>query len=251
MLAVLSPAKSLSFTPHNKALKHTQPLFKNDMKLLLEELQKLSLNEVQLMMKTSAQLSQLNHERYQTFNNKNTPRKEAILAFTGEAYRGLDAETLSNEALEKADQYLRILSGFYGVLRPLDLVKPYRLEMGIKLENIRGKNLYHFWQDRITDRLNLDLKKNGNTLINLASNEYFKAIDTKRIKGQIIQIDFLQEKGNELKNIAVYSKKARGMMVRFMIQEQAKKASDLQAFNADNYIFNPRLSGPEHYVFTR
>lgn len=251
MLAVISPAKSLDFKPHNKKLKPSFPLFEKDSKQLLERLQKISIEELQSLMKISPQLSLLNYERFQTFESEDTPQKESILAFTGEAYRGLDAQTLSTKELGRSEKYLRILSGFYGILRPLDLVKPYRLEMGIKLENSRGKNLYQFWQDKITDQLNNDLDSNGNTLINLASNEYFKAIDTKRINGNIINIDFLQEKGDQFKNIAVYSKKARGMMVRFMIQEQAKKASDLQAFNADNYMYNPKLSGPDHYVFTR
>lgn len=251
MLAVLSPAKSLNYKAHSKKLKQSMPLFTEDTKLLLDKLQELNVETIQKLMKISPQLSMLNYERFQTFESGDTPQKEAVLAFMGEAYRGIDAENLSTAELNRADQYLRILSGFYGLLRPLDLVKPYRLEMGTKLKNNRGKNLYEFWKDTITRQLNRELDKSDNLLINLASKEYFKAIDTKRINGRIIQVDFLQEKGDGFKNIAVYSKKARGMMVRFMIQEQARKASDLQAFNADNYIFNPKLSGPEHYIFTR
>ena len=251
MLAVISPAKSLDFKTHQKKVATSLPLFEEDSKLLLNQLQKLSVEQIASLMKISPQLSLLNYERFQTFESDSTPQKEAVLAFTGEAYRGLDAETLTEKELSRAEQYLRILSGFYGVLKPLDLVKPYRLEMGIKLQNERGENLYKFWKDKITNQLNRDLDLHGNILVNLASNEYFKAIDAKRINGQIIQVDFLQEKGDTFKNIAVYSKKARGMMVRFMIKEQAKKATDLQAFNSDNYIYNPNLSRPDHYVFTR
>lgn len=251
MLAILSPAKSLDFSPHNKDLKHTSPEFAEETYTLINKLQKLSISEIESLMKISTSLSTLNHSRYQTFFAKETPTKEAIMAFTGEAYRGLSANTLTNQQLNRSHSKLRILSGLYGTLRPLDSIKPYRLEMGTKLQNQRGNNLYKFWQHKVTDKLNNDLAETGNILINLASEEYSKVVDRTKINAKIIDVAFLQEKNDTYKNIAVYSKKARGMMVRFIIEENIKVAKHLHAFDADKYYFNTKLSTPTKYVFVR
>lgn len=251
MLAILSPAKSLDFSPHSKKLKQTTPLFTEDTDSLIQELQKITVDDMAKLMKISAALSHLNFERNQTFNNIDTPQKEALLAFTGEAYRGLSADTLTDQQLNRADKKLRILSGLYGILRPLDLIKPYRLEMGTQLQNVRGKNLYEFWKQKVTDQLNADLSENGKILVNVASNEYSKVIDRNKIDAKVIDIDFLQECDGTYKNISVYSKKARGMMVRFMIDETIKSAKNLQAFDMERYNFNVKLSTPNKYVFTR
>ena len=202
----------------------------------------------------SPKLSQLNFERFVNwqlpFNMENA--KQAILAFTGDVYTGIDASTLNETELQTAQTDLRILSGLYGVLKPLDLIQAYRLEMGKKLQTPKGKNLYEFWGDKITNEINKTLKeKEDKYLINLASNEYFKSVNKKEVKAEIITPVFKDLKNGQYKVISFFAKKARGLMTRFIIQNQITDPEYLKAFNSDGYVFNPHLSKNQELVFTR
>ena len=205
-------------------------------------------------MMISAALGQLNYECYQTWHQPCTPEnaKQAVLAFNGDVYQGLDAATLSEAQLTQLQSKLRILSGLYGVLKPLDLMQPYRLEMGTKLKYQRSTDLYAFWKKKITPKVKEALAESGsNVLINLASNEYFKSIDTKKLGAEIVTPEFKDLKNGKYKMISFFAKKARGLMTRFILENNIEKVEDLQAFDSEGYVFNPRLSKPGRPVFTR
>jgi cytoplasmic iron level regulating protein YaaA (DUF328/UPF0246 family) len=196
----------------------------------------------------------LNSNRYYAWNRPFTPKnsKQAILAFKGDVYTGLDAETMTTAELDFAQDHLRILSGLYGVLHPLDLMQPYRLEMGTQFKNPRGKNLYEFWGDKITQALNLDLKKQKDSiLINLASNEYFQSIHTKNLEARIITPVFKDEKNGIYKIISFYAKKARGMMSRYIIRNKLTNPEAIKKFDAAGYQFDAKSSNHDEWVFTR
>ena len=253
MISVISPAKSLDFETKPVTEKFTQPDFLKEAAAINSKLKKLKSNDLVKLMGISAKLATLNAERNQVwelpFTQENA--KQAILAFNGDVYEGLKATTFSDADFEFAQQHLRILSGLYGVLRPLDLIQAYRLEMGTKLGIERSKDLYHFWADKVTKQLNNEVKANGGVLINLASTEYLKAIDLKKFKGDIIFPEFKEGKDGEYKIISFFAKKARGMMSRFIIENRLEKAEDLKAFNSEGYHFNYHLSKDNHWVFTR
>jgi cytoplasmic iron level regulating protein YaaA (DUF328/UPF0246 family) len=217
---------------------------------LVENLKQKSVEDIQKLMKLSDKLSVLNYERYQEFSTDfNTHNsKAALFAFKGDVYTGLDADSFTNEDIQFATSCMRMLSGLYGVLRPLDLIQPYRLEMGTKLPVGKSKNLYEFWGNAISENLN---SIEQNYIINLASNEYFKAVNKKVLNAQIIDIDFKEYKNNTYKTIGIYAKKARGKMLRFLIQNRITLPQKLQQFNEDNYEFNQELSTEHHWVFTR
>jgi len=205
-------------------------------------------------MNISADLGNLNYERYQTWHLPFTPEnaKQAVLAFNGDVYTGLDAPALPEEKLKLAQQKLRILSGLYGVLKPLDLMQPYRLEMGTKFGVGRAKDLYAFWGNKITKNIQEAVNESGSKiLVNLASNEYYKSIDSKKLDAEIVTPAFKDMKNGEYKMISFFAKKARGLMTRFILEHNIDNAGDLQAFDADGYVFNPRLSKPRKPVFTR
>jgi len=205
-------------------------------------------------MHISDKLASLNHGRYQEFSSRYTDNnsKAAIYAFKGDVYIGLDAETLSKADLTFAEKHLRILSGLYGCLRPMDKMQPYRLEMGTALKNPRGKNLYDFWREPLTKDINKTLKKNGNDLIvNLASKEYFSALDKKGLKGELIDIGFKEYRDGKLKFISFNAKKARGMMARYIIQERITTKEGLKGFNADGYGYDEELSSDKEFLFVR
>jgi cytoplasmic iron level regulating protein YaaA (DUF328/UPF0246 family) len=214
----------------------------------------MSAKKLSNLMNISTDLGNLNYERYQTWHLPFTPEnaKQAVLAFNGDVYTGLDAPTLSEEKLILAQQKLRILSGLYGVLKPLDLMQPYRLEMGTKFGVGRAKDLYTFWSKKITPKVQEAIDESGSkVLINLASNEYYKSVDTKKLKAEMVTPAFKDMKNGEYKMISFFAKKARGLMSRFILENNIDNADDLQAFDYEGYHFNPRLSKPGNPVFTR
>lgn len=254
MLIVISPAKSLDFESQVKTDIHSEASFTKDAEQLIKILRKLKVDEIGDFMGISPKLAQLNFERFLQWNLPFTPdnAKQALLAFKGDVYTGIDAKSLSDTDFENAQSKLRILSGLYGVLKPMDLIQAYRLEMGKKLENRRGKNLYEFWGDKITKSINKDLKEYDHKhLINLASNEYYKSIKAKQINAEIVTPAFKDLKNGQYKMISFFAKKARGLMTRFIIQNGITNPEDLKAFDLDGYIYNPNLSKDNAPVFTR
>lgn len=254
MLIVISPAKSLDFETTPTTAIYTQPDMLDESEKLMTRLRKMKPKQLSELMSISAALGQLNYERYQTWQPPFTPEnaKQAVLAFNGDVYQGLDAVSLKEDQLMLLQNKLRILSGLYGVLRPLDLIQPYRLEMGTKLKYQRSADLYAFWKSKITPKVKEAIAESGsNVLINLASNEYFKSIDPKKLGAEIVTPEFKDLKNGEYKMISFFAKKARGLMTRFILENKVEKVEDLQAFDSEGYIFNPRLSKPEKPVFTR
>ena len=249
MLAVISPSKTQDFsTPDIQD--HTLTRQLNESEALVKILKQKTQNELSKLMSISDKLAKLNYDRFQNFS---TPfdfdnAKQALLAFKGDVYNGIDAPSLSKKDLIFAQDNLRMLSGLYGVVRPLDLIAPYRLEMGTKLENPKGKNLYEFWGDKISKVLNED---ESEVIINLASNEYFKGIDQKALNAKIINIAFKEFKGDKYKIIGIYAKRARGLMVQYMIKNRIQNPQELKAFNWEEYQFKEALSDAKTWVFTR
>jgi uncharacterized protein len=254
MLIVISPAKTLDFESKPTTSEFSIPGFLNESEKLIAKLRKMKPKKLSELIGISTDLANLNYERYQTWHLPFTPEnaKQAVLAFNGDVYTGLDAPALSEEKLKIAQQKLRILSGLYGVLKPLDLMQPYRLEMGTKFGTGRAKDLYAFWGNKITKNIQKAIEDSGSTiLVNLASHEYFKSIDVKKLDAEIVTPSFKEMKNGQYKIISFFAKKARGLMTRFILENDIDNAGDLQAFDAEGYVFNPRLSEPGHPVFTR
>lgn len=253
MLILISPAKTLDYDTPPTTQTHSLPGFLEHSSELISQLAELSVQEVADLMKLSDKLASLNVARFgdwrETFDFTNA--KQAVLAFKGDVYTGLDAETLTPEQLDYAQAHLRILSGLYGVLKPLDLMQPYRLEMGTKLVNRRGKDLYQFWGNILTVAINEELASHQGVLVNLASNEYFKAIKAKQIQGQIITPVFKDWKSGQYKIISFYAKKARGLMARYILENQIESPEQLQNFDSEGYCFSPSMSEGNTLVFTR
>ncbi len=254
MLIVISPAKTLDFETAPITKEFTQPAFLNESKILISDLKKLSPAEVSSLMKISDKLGTLNFLRFNDwktpFNLKNS--KQALLAFKGDVYTGIEAETFNNQDLKFAQKHLRILSGLYGVLRPLDLIQAYRLEMGTQFENKRGKDLYEFWGNKITEQINKDLgSSKSKYLINLASNEYFKSLQAEDINADIIVPVFKDYKNGKYKIISFYAKKARGLMSAYIIKNRIKDPEDIKAFDVDGYKFSKSESDAANWVFLR
>lgn len=252
MKIILSPAKSLDFESQLPTEQFTKSAFMKESKIINTAIKQKSPKELSELMEISDKLADLNWKRNKQwktpFNLKNA--RQAIYAFNGDVYTGLDAYTIPMEEVEELQKSLRILSGLYGLLKPLDLIQPYRLEMGIKLPILESKNLYEFWQQKLTAALNKELKK-GELFINLASNEYSHAIDFKSLKVPVITPEFKDYKDGKLKIISFFAKKARGMMVRYIIDTNAKTIDDLKGFNFEGYQFDANLSKENHLVFTR
>lgn len=255
MLALLSPSKTQDFSVAvPEGITPTQPALLDESKILVKQLQGYSESEIGKLMNISDKLAKLNADRYQDFTTPFTPKnaKPAVLAFKGDVYDGLDAKHLSPQELECAQHSLRMLSGLYGVLKPLDLMQAYRLEMGTKLENERGKNLYDFWDDRLTMLLNQHLKEEKtDTVINLASNEYFSAVNPKKLDGKLITVHFKDEKDGKLRVVGLFAKRARGMMARYIVKENAQSPEDLHGFSEAGYRFRSDLSTEHDFVFAR
>ncbi len=254
MLIVISPAKTLDYDTPAITSQYTQPDYLNDAQQLIARARKLSTDDIIQLMDVSENIAKLNVERFQQWTTPFTPKnaKQAVLAFKGDVYSGLEAETFSEADFQFAQDHLRILSGLYGLLRPLDLMQAYRLEMGRKLDTTRGNNLYQFWGETITQGINQQMTATSSKhLINLASNEYFKSVKSKLIDGEIITPEFKDYKNGSYKMMGVYAKKARGMLSRFIIQNQLNDPEEIKAFNQDGYSFNPELSKGNTWVFSR
>ena len=254
MIIIISPAKTLDFETPPITREYTQPAFLDDSAKLISGLKKLEPEQISQLMSISPKLGILNSNRYYAWNRPFTLKnsKQAMLAFKGDVYTGLDAGTMTTAELAFAQDHLRILSGLYGILHPLDLIQPYRLEMGTQFKNSRGKNLYEFWGDRITQTLNLDLKRQKDSiLINLASNEYFQSIHTQNLEARIITPVFKDEKNGVYKIISFFAKKARGMMSRYIIRNELTNPEAIKKFNVAGYQFDARSSNQDEWVFIR
>ena len=249
MLAVISPSKTQDFDATQFGA-FTQTRQIEQSQILVDFLKSKTQDDIANLMSISDKLSKLNFDRFQTFSTPFTTgnAKQALLAFKGDVYNGIDAPSLSSDDLEFAQDHLRMLSGLYGVIRPLDLIQPYRLEMGTKLKNDQGKNLYDFWGDKISSVLNED---ESEVIINLASNEYFKGIDKKSLNAKIINIAFKELKNDAYKIIGIYAKRARGLMVNYMIKNRLTKPESLKDFNVEGYQFRQDMSDELTWVFTR
>jgi len=254
MLVVISPAKTLDYETPASTTSFSIPDYLDESAELIDGLRQLSPPEVSELMGISAKLGDLNFGRYLNWQREFTQEnaKQSVLAFKGDVYTGLDAENLSEEQLQWAQGHLRILSGLYGLLRPLDLMQAYRLEMGTKFSNTRGKNLYEFWGNKITEGLNRELKKeNSQILINLASNEYFKSVKPSNLNAEIITPVFKDWKNNKYKIISFYAKKARGFMSRYIIEHKIEDPEKIKQFDVVGYVYNPAMSSAREWVFTR
>jgi cytoplasmic iron level regulating protein YaaA (DUF328/UPF0246 family) len=259
MLYLLSPAKSLDYASPIPKLTHTQPGFTPQASALIEILKNMSARDIGSLMNLSESLSALNLARYQAWKPKFTPKnsRQALLAFNGDVYEGLEAKTLTAQELTWAQEHVCILSGLYGVLRPLDLMQPYRLEMGTRLPNAQGTDLYKFWGSQIAEFLNarmdqqLKQSKAPAIVVNLASQEYFKAVDRKILKARVVECVFEDYKSGHYKVISFHAKRARGLMTRFAISNQAATPLDLTYFDREGYAFSKAASEPDRLVFRR
>ena len=252
MIAILSPAKKLDFETPAQTKKFTQLTNIDKSKLLIKELRKCDHSQISSLMKLSDALTDLNIKRYKSFK---TPfslnnAKQAMFAFKGDTYVGLDAQSMKSDDIKYAQNHLRILSGLYGLASPLDLIQPYRLEMGTKFACNGKKNLYDFWEETITEQLNSLLKKEK-TLVNLASKEYFSVVNFKKLDAEVITPIFKDKKNDNFKIISFFAKKARGMMARYIIDNKVENQKDLLKFNTDGYKYNKKLSTQFEPVFTR
>lgn len=252
MKIVLSPAKSLNFEQELPTTQHTSSSFLKESRQVHKVLKQQSPKNLSELMEISDKLADLNWKRNQAWKTPFTPEnaRPAVYAFDGDVYTGLDAYSIPVDKLELLQESLRILSGLYGYLKPLDLIQPYRLEMGTKLPIGESKNLYEFWKKNITNSLNKELKK-GELFINLASNEYFSAVDAKALKVPVITPEFKDYKDGKLKMISFFAKKARGLMVRYILDTNAQTLDDLKGFNYEGYQFDGNLSKGNSLVFTR
>jgi cytoplasmic iron level regulating protein YaaA (DUF328/UPF0246 family) len=254
MLFLLSPAKALDYDTPAGDVPHTQPLFVKQSVALIDILKEKSPQDIASLMDLSDALSALNVARYQAWSPKFTAKnsKQAVLAFNGDVYEGLDAKTLSAKDLAWAQEHVAILSGLYGVLRPLDWMQPYRLEMGTALANDQGNNLYKFWGTQIADYLNTRLGDAREPIVvNLASQEYFKSVDRKALKARVIDCVFEDYKGGKYKIISFLAKRARGLMTRYAVKHQVKTPKGLQGFNLEGYAYDASVSEPDRLVFRR
>lgn len=254
MLYVISPAKNLDYETKPATQKYTQPELMSDATELANVCKDLTPQDLSSLMHISDKLAGLNAARFTEWQPNFTPdnAKQAVLAFNGDVYTGLEAESFNDAEFDYAQKHLRILSGLYGVLKPLDLMQPYRLEMGTKLSNPRGDNLYHFWGDIVTNKINEQIDAvNAPYLINLASTEYFKSVKKKQLKAPLITPTFKDWKNGQYKMISFFAKKARGMMVQYLIKNQVETLEDLLKFDMAGYVYNSELSKPDAPCFTR
>jgi cytoplasmic iron level regulating protein YaaA (DUF328/UPF0246 family) len=256
MIIVLSPAKSLDYETPPHVKKHTIPDFVDDAAELIGGLRRLSPQQISTLMDISDPLAQLNFQRYAEWSTKfdTSNAKQAVLAFNGDVYEGLDAKTLSSADLDFAQKHVRVLSGLYGLLRPLDLLQPYRLEMKTRFANARGKDLYAFWGERITQALNAQLKKNAGAarvLVNCASGEYFKSVKPRLLDAPVITPVFEDWKGGRYKIISFHAKRARGLMARFAVENRLDVPEQLKGFDTEGYAFDAEASNDSTYVFRR
>jgi len=250
MLIVISPAKTLDYSVPDFS-KYTLPDFTSDVKTLVGVMKKKTSAEISELMHVSENLAHLNEDRYKTFQPKFTTEnsKQALLAFKGDVYTKIEVDSYNEEDFEFAQNHLRILSGLYGLLKPLDLIQPYRLEMGTRLETAKGKNLYEFWGTKLAKALNLVAQ--GKPIVNLASQEYFKAVEVKALKSKVINIHFKEYKNGAYQVIGLFAKQARGMMTNYAIKNKIAEPLQLKAFNLEGYEFAEARSSLNDWVFVR
>ena len=254
MMAILSPANTLDYQTPLTTNKSTQPDFNTESKELIATLRKFAPAEIGSVMKISDNLAELNHRRYAEWQNQANEdnARPALFAFKGDVYLGLDAQTLGARDINFAQKHLRVLSGLHGLLRPLDLIQPYRLEMGTRLATRRGSNLYQFWGNKVTDNINKALaQQTSKVLLNLASNEYYQVIQAERIEGRILNINFKELRDGKYRFVSFAAKRARGLMARYMIDNRITRPSQLRQFDVDRYAFNEALSRDDEWIFTR
>ena len=255
MKIVISPAKNLDYKTDTSSYETTECSFLNESEKLIKKLKKLNPEAISNLMKISPALGELNYDRYQLWERPfdSNLSKQAIFAFNGEVYNGFSAKTLSKEELNTSQNKLRILSGLYGILKPLDNILPYRLEMGTRFATTpKVTNLYKFWGDKLTNHLNQEMNDSSEkALINLASNEYFKSLNPKKLDATIYTPIFKDNSNGQYKTIMMYAKKARGMMARFIIENNLNNPEEIKAFDTGGYAFNPQLSKENEWVFTR
>ena len=255
MILLLSPAKIQNFTSQKYITDFTMPEFLNEAKLLVNKIKHLSRTELAELLDINSNLAKLNADRHFNWQVPFTAQnaKQAVFVFNGEVFRGLNPGSFTQDEFGYLQSHLRILSGLYGVLKPFDLIQPYRLDVSTRLETGKGKNLYAFWGSLITKALNEAIKDSGGpqVLLNLASGEYFKSINRRKLIAEVIDFDFLENSNNSYKPVVVYIKKARGMMVRYVIQNRIENVDELKGFNEDGYWFNTGLSTEKKLVFTR
>ena len=253
LVTIISPAKKLDYSPVEKNLNSTIPSLLKHSNELIKDLKSLNPQEISSLMGLSDKLGALNYERFQEWETPFTKSnsKQAILAFKGDVYQGLDPESLSETELSWAQKHIRILSGLYGILKPMDLMQPYRLEMGTKFATKRGQNLYDFWNSIITEELNKNFSSDNTNLLNLASNEYFKSINVSELKANVISPVFMDKKNGKYKIISFFAKKARGLMTRYIIKNRIEDITDIQNFEEGGYSFNEAMSEDNKPVFCR
>jgi cytoplasmic iron level regulating protein YaaA (DUF328/UPF0246 family) len=254
MLTVISPAKTLDFETPTVTDAFTQPAHLTQSRKLVRRLRQLSAADLSKLMQVSDNIAELNQQRFRKWKTPFKPdnARQALFAFKGDVYIGLDACSMTPESVDFAQDKLRILSGLYGVLRPLDLIQPYRLEMGTRIDNEQGSNLYQFWDGRITKTLNQELKQSDEkTLINLASKEYFKSIKPKMLAAEVVTPVFKDYRNGSYQVIGFFAKKARGMMARYLVDHRIDNPEALKDFDRDGYAFNAKLSDTHEWVFTR
>ncbi len=253
LVTIISPAKKLDYSPVEKNIDSTIPSLLEHSNELIKDLKSLNPQELSSLMSLSDKLGALNYERFQEWKTPFTKSnsKQAILAFKGDVYQGLDAESLSETELIWAQKHVRILSGLYGILKPMDLMQPYRLEMGTKFATKRGQNLYDFWNSIITEELNKNFSSDNTNLLNLASNEYFKSINVSELKANVISPVFMDKKNGKYKIISFFAKKARGLMTRYVIKNRIEDITDIQNFEEGGYFFSEAMSEDNKPVFCR
>jgi cytoplasmic iron level regulating protein YaaA (DUF328/UPF0246 family) len=254
MITLISPAKKLDLEPTKNPIEPSEPILFNQTKILARTAKEQSAADLKKLMHLSDNLAELNADRFKSFrlNGRSNSAKPAALTFNGDVYGGLDAKTLTAKQMKYAQEHLRILSGLYGLLKPMDTIQPYRLEMGVRLANPRGKNLYEFWGNRISKALMADLADDKEKIVvNLASNEYFKAVDKKALQAPVITPSFLNVKDGNARALMFYAKRARGLMARWIIENKIDKADGLLDFNVEGYKINKKMSDGDKLVFTR
>lgn len=253
LYVLLSPAKKLDFGPAPMPTKITTPILLDQAAPLIKRVKKYTAKDLKLLMNLSPNLADLNFKRFQSFDPKNMrDTKAAIYAFNGDVYMGLQAKTFSSEEVAFAQAHIGILSGLYGILRPMDAIQPYRLEMGTAVDTAAGDSLYDFWRDAVTTKINsITAKMKNPTIINLASEEYWSVIDTKKLKTPVVQCVFKEVRNDQAKVISFLAKKARGLMARFIIQHQIETPSGLKNFDTDGYSFDNKTSDDKTFVFMR
>jgi len=254
MLIIISPAKTLDYKTLISIKGESEAPFLKESQKLIKQLKKLKPNDISELMKVSSKIAYLNHDRFAAWQLPfpTGTARQALLAFKGEVFNGIDAYSFTQEEMDYAQNHLRMLSGLYGILRPLDMIMPYRLEMGTKLAQGKNKNLYEFWGDKITKKVQEGInEQNEKVLVNLASNEYYKSVKTAKLKAKIITPIFKEAKGDQYKVIAIFAKKARGLMSRFIIQNRIENPEEIKLFDAAGYFYNEALSTETEFIFTR